>query len=541
VSTFRASADAAAPPSQDNPPRAEARMTIPERLYARFGPRVFWSVLIVPVLATVPLAATIVVIADRYLGLKFADWAPVLWIGYPAVSVIGAAGLLMSRREWQTVMAWAGQGRTTGRAPETLAALLRARRLLTRAMLIALPGLPPLVIWVILSGHKPLWAAAPLAVVALVAILSLWSVVVPLSELIVRPMVEDVAAHLPADYEGPRGQRLRAKTLAPLPVVALMAALIEGAFANLTHAGGVRLSIALMVGVGAVGFATLIFLLNAQSLISPVDHLMAATKRVRDGDLETPVPVVSSDELGELSQSFNRMLRGLRERQSLLEHNAELTAALEGSLARIVTAADAERRRVERDLHDGAQQHLVLLGLKLGLLERRAAADRELAALVHETRRDLERALTELRDLAHGIYPAALEHDGLAAALRDAAGRATIPARVESNGTGRYPPEIEAAVYFCCLEALQNASKHAGSGAQVTISLHQRGEELQFAVADDGEGFDPGVASGSGLQNMADRIGALGGTVSIRSASGEGTTVTGAVSIATARRVARVS
>jgi signal transduction histidine kinase len=370
-------------------------------------------------------------------------------------------------------------------------------------------------------------------IVGLSCILSLWSIVVPLAELIVRPMVEDVAAHLPADFEPPQGLTLRAKTLAPLPVVTLMAALIEGAYANVSHVGAVRLAIALGVGIVSVGAAMLIFFLGTQSLISPLDDLMDATRRVRRGDIETPVPIVTTDELGQLAHSFNEMLEGLRERESLLVHNAELTGALRASLARIVAAADAERRRVERDLHDGAQQHLVLLNLKLGLLERKAAADREFARMVADTREDLARALAELRDLAHGIYPAALENDGLLTALAEVADRSPIPAVVEANGTGRYPREIEAAVYFCCLEALQNAAKHAGEGASARIELHDHDGCLNFTVVDDGAGFDARAAGAAhgGLQNMADRIGALGGELRIESASGRGTTLVGTIPV----------
>jgi signal transduction histidine kinase len=309
-----------------------------------------------------------------------------------------------------------------------------------------------------------------------------------------------------------------------------MAALFEGAYANVSHVGAVRLAIALGVGIASVGAAMLIFLLGTQSLISPLDDLMDATRRVRKGDLETPVPIVTTDELGQLAHSFNEMLEGLREREALLVHNAELSSALRASLARIVAAADAERRRVERDLHDGAQQHLVLLNLKLGVLERKATADPEFARMVADTREDLARALAELRDLAHGIYPAALENDGLVTALAEVAERSPIPAVVEANGTGRYPREIEAAVYFCCLEALQNAAKHAGDGAAATIQLHEQNGRLTFTVADDGRGFDaPAAASHGGLQNMADRIGALGGTLTVTSSPGDGTTVTATI------------
>jgi signal transduction histidine kinase len=216
--------------------------------------------------------------------------------------------------------------------------------------------------------------------------------------------------------------------------------------------------------------------------------------------------------------------------ERLAEHDVELRA----SRARIVAASDEARRDVERDLHDGAQQYLVLLELKLGRLTR-AVADDDLEAastLTAEVREDLGRALSELRDLAHGIYPAVLESDGLPGALQAAAERSSIPVTVDSDGVGRYTQELEAAIYFCCLEALQNAAKHAGEGAKASVRLSQADGHVQFEVVDDGRGYDAAaVGPSAGLQNMADRIGALGGALQIESTPGAGTTVRGAVPI----------
>jgi signal transduction histidine kinase len=220
------------------------------------------------------------------------------------------------------------------------------------------------------------------------------------------------------------------------------------------------------------------------------------------------------------------MVMGLREREAL---HSELRASRE----RIVTAADAERRRVERDLHDGAQQQIVLAQLKLGrvagtLEEDPADAKRSIT----EIRDDLARALTDLRDLAGGLYPQLLEAEGLPGALRQVASRAPIPTTVDADGTGRYAPELEAAVYFCCVEALQNAGKHAGPTATARIALRAAGDGLAFTVSDDGAGFDPATtARSSGLQNMADRLGALGGSVKIESSPGHGTTIAGHIPI----------
>ena len=261
-----------------------------------------------------------------------------------------------------------------------------------------------------------------------------------------------------------------------------------------------------------------------QNALDPVRDLIEGTHRVARGDLGAEVPVTSTDELGELAASFNEMIEGLREREQFREE-------LRASRARIVTAADTARREVERDLHDGAQQRLVLTGLKLGLAQRQLDADQSTAkATLEEVRIELDRALAELRDLAHGIYPAALENEGLAGALREAAQLAAIPTTVDSDGLSRYGPELEAAVYFCCLEALQNAGKHAGEDARASVRLTERASTLKFEVADDGAGFDLNAAlTNSGLQNMADRIGALGGELQIESAPGAGTTIAGTI------------
>jgi signal transduction histidine kinase len=276
------------------------------------------------------------------------------------------------------------------------------------------------------------------------------------------------------------------------------------------------------IALGVVFIAAIIYAIVTRSVVDPIESVITATERVRAGDLEVSLPIISGDELGTLARSFNEMVGGLREREHL---HRELRASRE----RIVAAADEERRRVERNIHDGAQQLLVLSQLKVGMLER----DPGNAELVAEIRADLERALSELRDLAHGLYPPLLEAEGLVGALREAANRAGLPTSVDCDGAGRYRPEVEAAIYFCCLEALQNAGKHAGEGASATISLRHEEGSLRFEVADDGAGFHASNnGSGRGLQNMRDRIGALGGTVRIESAPGGGTTVAGQIPVA---------
>jgi signal transduction histidine kinase len=208
---------------------------------------------------------------------------------------------------------------------------------------------------------------------------------------------------------------------------------------------------------------------------------------------------------------------------------AARVSELEVSRERVVDAAEAERRRIERDLHDGAQQQLVALAVKLRMVEQIASRDAARAtALVAELQTDANDALQTLRDLAHGIYPPLLADKGIAAALEGQARRSPVPVTLEGS-VGRHAPEMESALYFCCLEALQNVSKYARA-SNVTIRLQDGAGELRFEVCDDGAGFDTDAeAHGSGLQGMSDRLAALDGTLEVRSAPGAGTTVIGRV------------
>ena len=198
-----------------------------------------------------------------------------------------------------------------------------------------------------------------------------------------------------------------------------------------------------------------------------------------------------------------------------------------------MAAADAERRRIEQDLHDGAQASLVALALKARMARDLAESEPgKTAEILAELGEDLERTIEEVRDLAQGIYPPLLAERGLKAALSSAAARAPLPVRLEVDGSRRYPADVEAAVYFCCLEAVQNAEKHAGADARVTIRLQEQAGALAFEVSDDGAGFNPrALGRGSGLNNMADRLGAIGGRLRVESAPGAGTRVAGTLPI----------
>jgi signal transduction histidine kinase len=230
-----------------------------------------------------------------------------------------------------------------------------------------------------------------------------------------------------------------------------------------------------------------------------------------------------------LTPAGERLVRDVAAQAGLVLRNVALIGDLRASRQRLVAAADEARRGLERNLHDGAQQQLVALRITLGLARQVVTGSPEAAEMLAQTEQQAAEALDELRELAHGIYPPLLADLGLTAALEAQARKAAIPVTVEAPGVGRYPREIEAALYFCVLEALQNVAKYAQASA-ARVTLGHDGRFLAFTVEDDGKGFDQATTpAGSGLQGITDRLAALGGTIDITSTPGHGTSVTGRV------------
>jgi signal transduction histidine kinase len=197
-----------------------------------------------------------------------------------------------------------------------------------------------------------------------------------------------------------------------------------------------------------------------------------------------------------------------------------------------VAVADRSRHEIERNLHDGAQQRLVALRLKLAVqTERLRAESPDAAAALDGLGEEVEEAIDHIRELALGIYPSLLAERGLPDALRSAARRSPLPASVRADGVGRYRRDVESTVYFACLEALQNAAKHAVGATEVSIALSED-DGLAFEVRDDGRGFDQAaVPPGTGLLNVRDRVMALGGSVRIESVPQAGTLVAGVLPV----------
>jgi signal transduction histidine kinase len=217
------------------------------------------------------------------------------------------------------------------------------------------------------------------------------------------------------------------------------------------------------------------------------------------------------------------------ENRRLVERLRISVGQLSRSRARLVGIADEARRAIERDLHDGAQQRLISLRIKLSVqAERLDRSNPEEAAAVAALGEEVEAAIDDLRALAHGIYPALLTERGLVDALRAVARMSAIPVSVQADGVGRYRTDVESTVYFACVEALQNAEKHAAGASHVAISLAADGP-LTFRVCDDGAGFDTTHTHDGSFAGLQDRLGAIGGSIDIRSSPGRGTCVVGTI------------
>jgi signal transduction histidine kinase len=258
-------------------------------------------------------------------------------------------------------------------------------------------------------------------------------------------------------------------------------------------------------------------LLGALTLVKPADE---------------PVSTAEEDLLANVASQAGLMLRNVVLTAELRATIDDLTA----SRRRLVRAQDEERQRIERNLHDGAQQQLVALAMLLGLVDDAAGDPAEVRQLSAQLKDGVHAAIEDLRALARGIYPPLLAEQGLPAALRAQAARSPLPVLVEAAGVGRYRREAEATVYFCVLEAVANAAKHA-CARRATVVLACGNGQLEFSVTDDGAGFDPAAVTGTagcagtGLQGMADRLAAAGGTLGVRSAPGAGTVIFGRIPV----------
>jgi signal transduction histidine kinase len=238
---------------------------------------------------------------------------------------------------------------------------------------------------------------------------------------------------------------------------------------------------------------------------------------------------VAAMEIDEALTENPELVRAAASATLVAVENGALEGELLASRSRLLEAERAERERIGRDLHDSAQQRLIALRIHLALLgeQLEASEERELVARLGE---EVGHTIEDLRDIAEGVMPAVLAEGGVSAALEVVARRSPVRVTVYDSGFGRPPEAVETAIYFCCIECLQNASKHAGPGALVAIHLDRSGEQVSFTITDDGDGFDPAsIQSGSGLGNLNRRMTALGGRLEVETRAGHGTRVSGAV------------
>lgn len=498
-----------------------------ERVYARLGWRVLMIYLYVAWLFGLLLGivgALLIGHVERLgagatlelLGLIF-----VFWVASSSI------GFLITRYQVRPLRDWFKAGRDPTGAATTWPHLCRLpmRISLAQYLVAVTVAIPGLVVSSLLTLPDPepayfivlvVAANAPIAITACVGVFGL--------QLLLRPILRDIGASLQDSPMPEGGTTVRLKLFVAVPVIALAAALV-GSLMSIDP--GVAWSEpAANIGLLFLGLVVLLpaGALLAHSTLQPLDDLLRATERLKRGDFESRVPELSGDEYGVLARSFNEAMEGLAERQRLAAANEDLLKEVRASRARIVASSDAERRRVERNLHDGAQQRLVSLALDLQdiaeLAERVGSA--ELIAAAEEARETVRLTLAELRELARGLHPAVLTTDGLAPALRQLAGRMRLSVTIEADQR-RLPEQLESAAYFVASEALANVAKYA-EASRVEITVSRRNGRLVVEIRDDGVGGAHAEA-GSGLAGLADRVAALDGKLVVQSPSGEGTTV----------------
>lgn len=342
-------------------------------------------------------------------------------------------------------------------------------------------------------------------------------------EVAFRPVLREIQPLLPHDFDPDKSWLTlgRRSALASASAMAYTGAAVASLVAA-TDARDRTLAIAVFATIGsALSFGGLITALVSHSIFTRVADLHQALVRIGDREVGVRVAVRAGDELDDAAVSLNRMAERIEEDEAILR----------ASRARLASAADGERQRMERDLRRRVLVRLQRIGADVGEVQREVVDLPDLHRLCGRVRESVAQAEVEIQRLARGVYPQELTEAGLEAALVSAAERMAMPTEVRSAGVGRFDPAGESSVYFCCNEALQNAAKHAGAGATAVVRLARFDGRVDFEVTDTGYGFRVD-GRGRGLQNMRDRIRAAGGDLTIVSAAdGRGTRVTGWVPV----------
>jgi len=467
------------------------------------------------------LAVVVLGVAPLFTSYVDASRAELVrtYLVVPAIALVGGRFALVPRwrRTHDDVETWL----RGDRSPEQTRRAWESSKRLTYAgvrdgLMIGLPTLwlPGIVYTVIEYDLSLIGAAGALIAITLIAALCVvigW----PIVDEYLLPLRRDLARHLPtrvavASVRMP----LAAMMTAFVSVIGLLTGTIVTVVATLGERSIDEMSLLLVVTVVAgLGSGFAFASMMTRSLLRPLGDLVSVTEDVAGGRTDARALVTSDDEIGVLATGFNTMLD-------------QLAAALEevrASRSRILAASDAERKRIERNIHDGAQQQLTALALRLGIVREQLDEAPDLAARgLEEAVASLRQALAELRELAQGLHPSVLSTDGLAPALELLAERATLPVKVLVT-SDRWSEAIEATAYFVASEALANVTKHA-SATTASVEVHRRDGRVVIEIADDGIG-GASLDAGSGLTGLADRVAAVGGSLVVDSPRGVGTTI----------------
>ncbi|MDX1510903.1 MAG: sensor histidine kinase [Nitriliruptorales bacterium] len=486
-----------------------------DRLYHRLGARyltVMRYVVLVPIYLAVAFFAVVFL---SYLDPTAEQVARAMVVGHVLLILVVVVHMAPGGKKLTApVDRWLAEGRPDELAMEAWEA---ARVITSKGFWLALrSGILVYVLSMAYSAVEFSFSLLDLAVITqgfLLAVVGIVAVVWPFTEMYHRPVRRDLARRLGDDLpevtvQFPIGGRLllsgAAIGLMTGAVIAFAARFNE----DLPSLG--RLGV-LVVIVGLTISALPIFLLS-RSLLAPVEDLLDATQRVAAGDLSARVDVTTNDEVGVLAHSFNRMVDELE----------EAVAEVRASRARIVAASDAERRRVERNIHDGAQQQLTALGIQLNLLRELVTDRPDVLEALGAAIRNLRLSLDELRELARGLHPSILTTDGLGPALAQLADRSSVPVVIDVSDE-RLDEGLESTAYFVVSEALANVTKYA-QASSVSISMLRDDGTVVLEVVDDGVG-GARPEPGSGLAGLVDRVEAVGGQLHIDSPAGSGTTI----------------
>ncbi len=505
-------------------------------LYRRLGSRYITVLLVAGALSIPALSIPVAALAVPYLDISAGKFAVAIAGCVPWFVLVGAVAYRVGLgRALRPLQAWLRGGRGSAGAKEAWDASVHdlAGAAFFGGAITAVGALPAAIFVPSLAGADiGVYVAAVGVVWISVAVGAglhylIW-------EQALRPVVLDLAEQLPATFRvEKRTVSLAIKLMVLVPLVSFFCAIVTAGFASADLSSTGKLAVGLAVGLGVTVFVAVpLTMMFARSVLVPLQRLLTAMGNVERGDLDARLPIVGADEVGTIAEHFNSMLGGLKDRERLSGENEQLQEQVRAQLdevrasrARIIAASDAERRRVERNIHDGAQQRLVALALKLRMAEAKAASEDATPELREELKTagdDLSGALGELRELARGLHPQILSTDGLRPALEQLGSRASVPVEVKAPDD-RFSDPVESTAYFVVSEALANVGKYA-QASQAEVNVERRNGALHVAIEDDGVGgADPD--SGSGLSGLKDRVAALDGSLEVESDTGRGTKV----------------